>query len=125
MDIETLDHIGLPVADVDRSVRWYQEVLGLRRAHQDAWGDYPAVLEKNGAGVALFPARGAPIEPSTFDSLAHVGFRVSRRGYEQARVELTAAGTEFRESDHTVAWSIYLLDPDAHLIEITTYEPAA
>jgi catechol 2,3-dioxygenase-like lactoylglutathione lyase family enzyme len=124
MDIEALDHVGLPVADIDRSVQWYRKVLGLQRAYQEAWGDYPAVLEKNGSGVALFPNRGEPIEPATFTSLAHVGFRVSRQGYEQARAELTAAGTEFRESDHKVAWSIYLLDPDRHLIEITTYEPA-
>lgn len=123
MDIQALDHVGLPVADVDRSVQWYQQVLGLQRAYEAAWGDYPAVLEKNGSGVALFPSRGEPIEPATFNSLAHVGFRVSRQGYEQARAELTAAAIEFRESDHNVAWSIYLLDPDAHLIEITTYEP--
>jgi catechol 2,3-dioxygenase-like lactoylglutathione lyase family enzyme len=124
MNIEALDHVGLAVADMDRSVQWYQQVLGLERAYQDTWGDYPAVLEKNGSGVALFPARGESIEPSTFESLAHVGFRVSRQGYEEAREELTAAGIEFRESDHRVAWSIYLLDPDEHLIEITTYEPA-
>jgi catechol 2,3-dioxygenase-like lactoylglutathione lyase family enzyme len=124
MDIEALDHVGLPVADIDRSVRWYRQVLGLQRAYEEAWGDYPAVLEKNGSGVALFPSRGEPIEPATFESLAHVGFRVSRQGYAQARAELTAAGIEFRESDHKVAWSIYLLDPDRHLIEITTYEPA-
>jgi catechol 2,3-dioxygenase-like lactoylglutathione lyase family enzyme len=124
MDIQALDHVGLAVADVGQSVQWYQQVLGLQRAYEDAWGDYPAVLEKNGSGVALFPARGEPIEPSTFKSLAHVGFRVSRQGYEDARAELTAAGIEFRESDHKVAWSIYLLDPDAHLVEITTYEPA-
>jgi len=123
MDIEALDHVGLAVADIDRSVRWYQQVLGLQRAYKDAWGDYPAVLEKNGSGVALFPARGERIEPATYKSLAHVGFRVSRRAYEEARTELTAAGIEFRESDHKVAWSIYLLDPDSHLIEITTYEP--
>jgi catechol 2,3-dioxygenase-like lactoylglutathione lyase family enzyme len=114
MNIEALDHVGLAVSDMDRSVQWYEPVLGLQRAYQDAWGDYPAVLEKNGSGVALFPA--APTEsvrPSTFESLAHVGFRMSRRGYEEARAELTAAGIEFRESDHEVAWSIYLLDPDA------------
>jgi catechol 2,3-dioxygenase-like lactoylglutathione lyase family enzyme len=124
MDIECIDHVGLPVADIDRSVQWYQQVLGLQRAYEDAWGDYPAVLEKNGSGVALFPSRGEPIEPATFTSLAHVAFRVSRQGYAQARAELASAGVEFRESDHQVAWSLYVLDPDAHLIEITTYEPA-
>jgi catechol 2,3-dioxygenase-like lactoylglutathione lyase family enzyme len=123
MELECLDHIGLAVSDVARSVRWYQEVLGLTRAYEAAWGDYPAVLVAGSTGVALFPSRGAPIEAATFDSLPHVGFRASRAGYEGAKAQLQAAGIQFKESDHKVAWSIYLLDPDSHLIEITTYEP--
>ena len=125
MELEGLDHVGLAVRDVERSIRWYQEVLGLERAFEEAWGDYPAVLAAGGTGVALFSTRGAPVEPSTMHSLTHVGFRASRRGYEGARAELAAQGVEFRESDHTVAWSMYVQDPDGHLIEITTYEPPA
>jgi catechol 2,3-dioxygenase-like lactoylglutathione lyase family enzyme len=106
MNIEALDHVGLAVADMGRSVQWYQQVLGLQRAYQDAWGDYPAVLEKNGSGVALFPASRGPIEPSTFESLAHVGFRVSRQGYEEASAGLTAAGIEFRDEPPRVRWRL-------------------
>ena len=32
MELEALDHVGLVVSDMSRSLRWY-EVLGLRRAH--------------------------------------------------------------------------------------------
>jgi len=124
MNLDALDHVGLAVSDVGRSIEWYQRVLGLERAYQDAWGSYPAVLVAGGSGVALFPAGGAPIPPSTFDSLPHVGFRVSAWAYSQARSELQASGVDFRASDHKVARSLYLLDPDAHLIEITTYEVA-
>jgi catechol 2,3-dioxygenase-like lactoylglutathione lyase family enzyme len=53
VELEALDHAGLVVSDMSRSVRWYQEVLGLRRAHEEAWGDFPAVLEANRSGVAL------------------------------------------------------------------------
>jgi hypothetical protein len=77
------------------------------------------------AGVALLPARGTAIQPSTFGSLPHVAFRACGRDYEEARSELQAAGIDFRESDHKVARSMYLLDPDAHLIEITTYDVKA
>jgi catechol 2,3-dioxygenase-like lactoylglutathione lyase family enzyme len=55
VELEALDHVGLVVSDMSRSVRWYQEVLGLRRAHEEAWGDFPAVLERAKAELA---ARG-------------------------------------------------------------------
>ena len=128
MNLEALDHVGLAVSDMDRSMEWYRNVLGLERALEDAWGTYPAVLVTPGAnglpgtGVALFPARGEHIEPSSFSSLAHVGFRATKEQYEQAKAELESRGIEFRESDHRAAMSIYVLDPDSHLIEITTYE---
>jgi catechol 2,3-dioxygenase-like lactoylglutathione lyase family enzyme len=38
VELEALDHVGPVVSDVPRSVRWYREVLGLRRAHEE--GDY-------------------------------------------------------------------------------------
>ncbi len=85
MELEGLDHVGLAVSDVERSIRWYQEVLGLERAFEEAWGDSPAVLVAGRTGVALFSTRGERVEPSTMHSLTHVGFRASRRGYEGAR----------------------------------------
>jgi catechol 2,3-dioxygenase-like lactoylglutathione lyase family enzyme len=122
MELETLDHIGLAVSDVERSVDWYREVLGLNRAFEDAWDGYPAVMVAGGSGVALFPARGAPI-PATgsYDDLVHIGFRTSRAGFEAARQELVDSNTPFREADHGVAWSLYVLDPDGYLVEIATY----
>ena len=66
-----------------------REALGLRRAHEEAWGDSPAVLEANGSGVALFPSEdGGPILVD--DPMRHVGFRTSRRGLEAAKAELRA-----------------------------------
>ena len=57
------------------------------------------------------------------DPVRHVGFRTSRRGLEAAKQQLTASGIDYEEGDYTVAWSIYLPDPDGYIIEITTYEP--
>jgi catechol 2,3-dioxygenase-like lactoylglutathione lyase family enzyme len=124
MELEALDHVGLVVSDMSRSVRWYQEVLGLRRAHEEAWGEFPAVLGANGSGVALFPKEdGGPVPVD--DPMRHVGFRTSRRGLEAAKTELRARGIEFEEGDYGVAWSVYLPDPDGYQVEITTYEPAS
>jgi catechol 2,3-dioxygenase-like lactoylglutathione lyase family enzyme len=114
VELEALDHVGLVVSDMTRSVRWYQEVLGLRRAHQEAWGEFPAVLEANDGG--------GPVPAD--DPMRHVGFRTSRQGLETAKEELAARGIEFDEGDYGVAWSVYLPDPDGYQVEITTYEPA-
>lgn len=122
MDLDALDHVGLAVADVPRSAAWYQDVLGLKRAHQEAWGDFPAVLEANGSGVALFPrTSGHPAKPD--DPLRHVAFRTTRAGLERAKAELRERRIPFREGDYGVAWSAYFPDPDGYLVEITTYEP--
>jgi catechol 2,3-dioxygenase-like lactoylglutathione lyase family enzyme len=123
MELEALDHVGLVVSDMGRSIRWYTEVLGLRRAYEEAWGEFPAVLEANGSGVALFPSSdGGPVPVD--DPMRHVGFRTSRRGLEAAKAELDARGIGYHEGDYGVAWSVYLPDPDGYLVEITTYEPA-
>jgi catechol 2,3-dioxygenase-like lactoylglutathione lyase family enzyme len=135
VELEALDHVGLVVSDVDRSVRWYQEVLGLRRAHEEVWGGFPAVLEANGSAVALFPSSDGKLAVALFpssdgktvpvdDPMRHVGFRTSRQGLEKAKLELAANGVEYEEGDCGVAWSVYLPDPDGYLVEITTYKPA-
>ncbi len=126
MELEALDHVGINVADVERSIRWYEEVLGLTRVFQGSWGDFPAVLVANGSGVALFPREGGP-PPTPLgrdeDDMGHVGFRTSRRGLERARAEVAERGIAFHDGDYGVAWSIYFDDPDGNQIEITTYEP--
>jgi lactoylglutathione lyase len=122
MELESLDHVGLAVADIARSVDWYRNVLGLQRVHQEVWGDFPAVLEANGSGVALFPrTSGHRVTPD--DPLRHVGFRTSRAGLESARTELRRRGVSFEEGDYGIAWSVYLSDPDGYCVEITTYQP--
>jgi catechol 2,3-dioxygenase-like lactoylglutathione lyase family enzyme len=46
----------------------------------------------------------------------------SRRGLDAAKAELRARGIAFEDRDYGIAWSVYMPDPDGHLVEITTYE---
>jgi len=46
--------IAIAVSDMDRSERFYREVMGLERVHEE-W-DPPRVLAAGGSGMALFPA---------------------------------------------------------------------
>lgn len=126
MELEALDHVALTVADVASAAEWYAEVLGLRRLFEEEWGEHPAVLVAGSTGVALFPASSErrPADGSAGDGNRHLAFRTSRAGFESAKLELTERGIELDEWDHAVAWSVYFRSPDAHLIEITTYEPS-
>ena len=123
--LEGIDHVALTVRDVERSAQWYQDVLGLSRLHQEVWGSFPAVVGVGTTSLALFPvASEHPDGPPGRETISvrHVAFRVDRRNFEQAQVELRARGIELEFQDHQIAHSIYLRDPDGHQLEITTYE---
>lgn len=120
-----LDHVAVAVADLERSRRFYETVLGLERTHKD-W-DVPLVMSASGTGIALFSKE---LHPSSADQNAdppairilHIAFRVDREGFDSAREALARDGVEARFSDHGISHSIYLHDPDGHQIELTTYE---
>jgi catechol 2,3-dioxygenase-like lactoylglutathione lyase family enzyme len=126
--LDGIDHVALSVHDVAESVRWYQEILGLERRHEEAWGDYPAVLGVGTTSLALFPlkpsgtgaaaARNVPV-------MRHVAFRANAENFARAQRELAARGLPFEFQDHDIAHSIYVHDPNGHEIEITTYDLSA
>jgi catechol 2,3-dioxygenase-like lactoylglutathione lyase family enzyme len=117
---EGLDHVAITVADLDRSERFFTEVLSLERVHPE-W-DPPRIVASEGSGLALFPAEGddgAQPAPSHFH---HIAFRVDRDGFEAAQAALGEREIEFRFSDHGSAHSVYFEDPDGHRLELTTYD---
>jgi len=113
--LEQLDHVALTVSDVERSIAWYRDVLGLERRHEE-WGTEPAMMCTGDTCVALFEGDGADT------ALRHVAFRVNRENFERAQGELREHGIEWQFFDHHTAHSIYFRDPDDHELEITTYE---
>jgi catechol 2,3-dioxygenase-like lactoylglutathione lyase family enzyme len=124
-DNQGLDHVAIAVADVERSQRFYEAVLGLERMHEE-W-DTPIVLAANGSGLALFHRDLHPsttpddIEPPAVRIL-HIAFRLGRTGFDEAHAALDKQGVEVRFSDHGISHSIYFEDPDGHQIELTTYD---
>ena len=58
--IDALDHVALSVRDVERSARWYANVLGFKRQHEEMWDGVPIFVGNGAAAIALFPVRDKP-----------------------------------------------------------------
>lgn len=118
------DHFSLYVADLKRSARWYQDVLGLEPRHVDTWwGEHQQFFGYGEALVALFARR--PNESYSSAGMPvcnHQAFRVTRDSYEAFKQSLAAKHIAFQEMGHVISNSIYFQDPDDYWIELTTYE---
>jgi catechol 2,3-dioxygenase-like lactoylglutathione lyase family enzyme len=119
--VEDLDHVGLLVTDMERSVRWYRDVLGMDRSYQTVWngGGNPVVMARGRVELALFPVQPGLRPPHHINE--HVAIRVDPDNFAVARRELRDRGVPLKVMNHTISDSLYIFDPDGNQIEITTY----
>ena len=128
MQLEGIDHVAMGVRDIERSAKWYIEVLGFERLYDGAWNGVPTFVGKGNTGIALFPAStdAKPTQGTHRDiRLLHLAFRANRENFVAAQRELQKRGIKFEFQDHEISHSIYFRDPDGHALEITTYELVA
>ena len=52
--VQGIDHVGLAVRDIEKSVEWYRELLGLERLYEDVWGNFPGMVGIGDTSVAFF-----------------------------------------------------------------------
>jgi catechol-2,3-dioxygenase len=125
MQVKELGHVVLYVADLERSVRFYGDVLGWEAAFPQIEG-MPAAAFTSGrthhelllievGPDAAPPGRGRRL------GLYHVGLKVGDSDDElrEAHERLVEAGVAIvGASDHTVTHSLYILDPDGNELEL-------
>jgi catechol 2,3-dioxygenase len=126
MNVKELGHIVLYVRDVERSRRFYGQVLG--------WREIPTPDGMRGQ-IALFSSgrthhellliqvgeSAAPIPPGRRVGLYHFGLKVGTTDEElrEALETCRANGVPIvGSSDHGVAHSLYIRDPDDNEIEL-------
>lgn len=121
MELEGIDHVAMSVRDVERSARWYIDVLGFKRLHEGMWDGVPVFIGQGTTALALFPAKSD--KPVSGDiRMLHLAMRAGRKNFLAAQDELKRRGIKFEFEDHEISNSIYFRDPDGHKLEITTYE---
>ncbi len=127
--IIALDHIVLNVADVERSLAFYEGVLGLPAERVEAWrrGElrFPSVRVNEATIVDLVHA---PAESGRRQlNLAHFCLVTDAEDLDAVARELSSQGVNIevgpatRSGARGNALSIYFRDPDANLIELRTY----
>ena len=126
MDLQRIDHIGLNVRDLSTSYQFYRAVFGFDIVHKwtTTW-----MVGNDLIRLGLFqrPKAGPVCNIDEALSITHVAFRMSGEAFGQAQAELKGLGVSFDPPEDTgIAFSIFVLDPDGHQIELTTYDrPAA
>jgi catechol 2,3-dioxygenase len=122
-----IGHVHLKVADLDRAVAFYRDVLGFDVTQY--YGTSAAFLSAGGyhhhIGLNVWESRGGSAPAPGHTGLYHVAIlypsrlelaRALRRLVE-ARVPLTGA------SDHGVSEALYLNDPDGNGLELYVDRP--
>src|SRR6476620_11486352 len=117
-----IGHVHLKVADVDRSLEFYRDVLGFEV--QQRWGADAAFISAGGyhhhIGLNSWESRGASPPPPGTTGLYHVAIRYpTHAALADALRRLVDAGIPLTgASDHGVSVALYLNDPDRNGVEL-------
>ena len=115
-------HVHLKVADLDRAIAFYRDVLGFDLMQR--LGEQAAFLSAGGyhhhVGLNTWESRGGSPPPPGTTGLYHSAFLFpTRRDLAQALQRVLAAGIPLDgASDHGVSEALYLRDPDGNGVEL-------
>lgn len=107
--VSGLNHVTLAVSDLDRSLAFYRDLLGL--AVRARWPD-GAYLE---AGTLWLCLSVGPV--TAREDYTHVAFSAAPEDFGTLCERVRAAAPIWRENRSEGA-SLYMLDPDGHRLEL-------
>lgn len=112
MTIRGLNHLTLAVADLDRSLGFYRDVLGLRPRAVWSAGAY---LEAGTLWLCL------SLDPAVIgrsnNDYTHIAFDVDAADFPELSRRVVALAPQWRPNRSEGA-SVYVLDPDGHKLEL-------
>jgi len=122
-----MGHVHLKVADLERAVGFYRDVLGFELMQR--MGDQAAFLSAGGyhhhIALNTWEGLGGPPPPFGTTGLYHHAIVYpSRAALADALRRLVAAGISLEgAADHGVSQSLYLRDPDGNGVELYCDRP--
>lgn len=108
-----INHVTFAVRDLEKSFRFYAEVVGLRPLARWYKGAY---FEAGGDWICLNldpETRGGPLKEYT-----HVAFTINAADFDVAVQRMQAAGVRSWQQNRSPGDSFYFLDPDGHKLEL-------
>lgn len=117
-----IGHVHLRVADLDRAVAFYENVMGLELMQK--YGDQAAFMSAGGyhhhVGLNTWGSKDGTPPPPGHTGLFHLALLYPDRAALAAALKrVVEAGVEIEgASDHGVSEAIYFTDPDGNGIEI-------
>jgi len=123
----TIDHLILRVNDVAASVDFYINILGFEHAGKE--GPFTVIRVSQDFTLQL--------APWGTDGNEHLAFALSRKAFDRVFALMKEKGIPYGDSYHSVgnnsgpgvesgargiAPTVYMMDPNKHLVEIRTYD---
>ncbi|KIN75594.1 VOC family protein [Sulfitobacter mediterraneus] len=118
----SVGHVHLRVADLDRAIDFYRDVLGFDLTLR--YGDRAAFLGAGGyhhhIGLNTWESKGASPPPPGHTGLYHAAFLYpDRTALAQVLRRVVEAGIALDgAADHGVSEAVYLRDPDGNGVEL-------
>ena len=129
--ITALDHIGLRVKDVEASLRFYSELLGLKTERVDEWrkGEigFPSVRLNADTLIDFFLSEKKVDNANKEINQDHFCLVIEPTDMEHLKVRLEELGVRIhagpgkRWGAHGDATSLYMYDPDQNVVELRHY----
>jgi len=123
LKVQELGHVSLFVKDLEASIRFYRDILGLRdvgRGKNGRIAFFSAGPHHHDLSIEVARADG-PERPRGAPGLYHIAFQVgtTREALDAARRGVETHGlTPFGEMDGKESASFSIRDPDGHEIEL-------